>query len=64
MNTLLADLLVRVIIIVTVIDALVFYALWSKRATLNLMFAASTIALTIIVLAISVVFDLWRFKML
>ena len=55
------DLFRRVIIIVTLINAIAFYVLLSNRRTLTVWFAVAVTALTLIVISISFAYDYWRF---
>lgn len=57
----LSDLLLRVIIIVTVTDSIIFYLLSQRHETPTLLFSVLVITITLVSLILSILYDFRRY---
>ena len=62
--SLLYDLILRVIIIIVLTDAIIFYIMSARRITVTWQFMTLVIAVTLIPILINVWFVLWRYGVL
>ena len=60
-GSILVGLVIRIIVIITAIDSLMFYVIVHRYKKITLSFAGAVIILTICVLVINVWFELWRY---
>ena len=62
--SLLYDLILRVIIIIVLTDAIIYYIMSARRITVTWQFMTLVIAVTLIPILINVWFVLWRYGVL